>query len=146
VQLATHSGRGGDVDVRYEGPDEGVVVAADAAQLRQLTWNLVRNAVQASTAGAEVVVRVSSVDGSPALEVQDDGPGIGEDAKDLIFNAFFTTRSSGVGIGLAVVKQVADDHGFAVQVESERGRGALFRVVMLARKRPGVSSIPPLPR
>ncbi|MFI5302734.1 MAG: histidine kinase dimerization/phospho-acceptor domain-containing protein, partial [Polyangiales bacterium] len=59
VQLATQSGRGEhDVPVRYEGPDS-LVVSADAAQLRQVIWNLLRNAVQATAADAEVVVRVA---------------------------------------------------------------------------------------
>ena len=47
-----------------------------------------------------------------------------------LFDAFFTTRSQGSGVGLAVVKRIADEHGFLIHVKSEAGRGASFRVLM----------------
>jgi signal transduction histidine kinase len=62
--------------------------------------------------------------------VHDDGPGIGADARGRLFDAFFTTRSSGMGIGLAVVKRIVDEHGWEIEVESNAGRGATFRVRM----------------
>lgn len=127
VVLARGSGRGADVGVRYEGP-EHAWIRADAAQLRQLVWNLVRNAVQASTAGDEVRVRIEHEGERLHLDVEDDGPGIEPSARERLFDAFFTTRSQGTGVGLAVVKRIADDHGFEVRVESETGRGARFRV------------------
>jgi signal transduction histidine kinase len=139
VALAAHSGRGADVMVRYEGPSEAeaLVMRADAGQLRQVVWNLVRNAVQASSPGAKVLVRVAAEsstkrksNGSAMLEVHDDGPGIGAEAKGRLFDAFFTTRSSGMGIGLAVVKRIVDEHGWHIEVESSEGRGATFRVRM----------------
>ena len=103
--------------------------APTAAQLRQLAWNLVRNAVQASSAGDAVRVRVQrDARDHAVLEVSDRGIGIDEQAKVRLFDAFFTTRSQGTGVGLAVVKRIADEHGFSIEVTSERGRGATFRV------------------
>jgi signal transduction histidine kinase len=131
VALASNTGRGGDVVVRYEGPgeSESAVYQADASQLRQVVWNLVRNAVQVSGPGAPVTVRVTREgDGRAVIAVHDDGPGIGPEARARLFDAFFTTRSSGVGIGLAVVKRIVDDHGWAIDVESHEGRGATFSV------------------
>lgn len=140
VALASQSGRGADVLVRYDGPadPESLITRADAGQLRQVVWNLVRNAVQASSPGAKVMVRVASdavaskrkSNGATLLEVHDDGPGIGAEAKGRLFDAFFTTRSSGMGIGLAVVKRIVDEHGWRIEVESKEGRGATFRVRM----------------
>jgi two-component system sensor histidine kinase HydH len=138
VALASQSGRGTDMNVRYEGPGENepLVLQADPGQLRQVVWNLVRNAVQASSPGARVLVRVAAEGkgrhhGARAmLEVHDDGPGIGEEAQGRLFDAFFTTRSSGMGIGLAVVKRIVDEHGWVIEVESKEGRGATFRVRM----------------
>jgi signal transduction histidine kinase len=132
VALAAQSGRAvSDVRVSYEGV-ERAPICADSAQLRQLIWNLVRNAVQASSAGREVRVSVrtlgSGEDSQAELTVQDDGVGLSEQAKERIFDAFFTTRAQGTGVGLAVVKRIADDHRFEIAVESQSGRGATFRV------------------
>ncbi|MBL8740157.1 MAG: two-component sensor histidine kinase [Myxococcales bacterium] len=128
VLLASRSGRGRDLNVTFKGPDS-LLVRADAAQLRQLLWNLVRNAVQASSAGDEVEVQVARAAGGRAtLSVSDRGPGIEPDAMGRIFDAFFTTRSHGTGVGLAVVKRIVDAHGFAIEVASVGG--ATFTVTV----------------
>jgi len=145
ITLAAKSGRGGDVCVRYDGAREAPVLA-DAAQMRQVVWNLMRNAVQASVPGDEITVRVSDGPGGErVLEVSDHGPGIPAEARRRLFDAFFTTRAHGMGIGLAVVKRIVDDHGFAVDVDSTDGKGTTFRVriprgsVLAAPERDGVS-------
>lgn len=130
LALASRSGRGSDVELRYEGL-RALIVQADAGQLRQVVWNLVRNAIQVSSPGARVLVRVMIENGVAVLDITDEGPGIPSDARSQIFDAFFTTRSSGVGVGLAVVKRVIDDHGFRIEVISRRGEGATFRVELL---------------
>lgn len=125
VELARRSGRGEDVVVRFEGPN-ALSVRADGAQVRQLLWNLVRNAVQASSAGAEVVVLVESEPDGVQVSVRDSGPGIAAESIERIFDAFFTTRSHGTGVGLAVVKQIVDAHGWSIDVASQDG--AVFSV------------------
>jgi two-component system, NtrC family, sensor histidine kinase HydH len=128
VELSSYSGRAAsDVEVVYRGA-ERAMVRADAAQVRQLVWNLVRNAVQASSAGDAVEVAIEVRDGCGELSVRDSGVGIEPEARARLFDAFFTTRSQGTGIGLAVVKRIADEHGFAIDVESESGQGATFRI------------------
>jgi signal transduction histidine kinase len=129
VLLANRSGRGGDVAVRYEG-EEACDVEADAAMLRQVIWNLVRNGVQVSSAGDEVAVRVERAGGAAELAVRDDGPGIAREAIPRLFDAFYTTRSHGTGVGLAVVKRIVDDHGWDLRVDSAPGRGATFSVTI----------------
>ncbi|WP_438004641.1 ATP-binding protein [Sorangium sp. So ce321] len=127
VVLAGRSGRGGDVEVRFEGP-ASAPVTADAAQMRQVVWNLVRNAIQASSPGASVTVRLWRDAGAWLLEIRDRGRGIPAGARDRLFDAFFTTRTHGMGIGLAVVKRILDDHGFGIEVDSREGEGTAFRV------------------
>ena len=85
----------------------------DAAQMRQVLWNLVRNGVQATAAGTGVVVSVRAVGSRVEMVVTDEGPGITKDASEKIFDAFYTTRSHGAGIGLAVVRRIIDDHAAA---------------------------------
>jgi two-component system sensor histidine kinase HydH len=128
VELAARSGRAvSDVEVRYEGL-RSVLIEADGAQLRQLVWNLVRNGVQASRPGGLVRVVLELQGGRAVLSVIDRGVGIDEEARARLFDAFFTTRSHGTGVGLAVVKSIADEHGFEIDVESGAGQGATFRV------------------
>jgi len=137
VALASTSGRGGsDVRVEYQGL-ERAEVRADSAQIRQLIWNLVRNAVQASNPGDVVVVSLESDPAGLVLAVADHGPGIDEAARERLFDAFFTTRSHGTGVGLAVVKAIAEAHGFSVEVDSREGRGATFRVHLTSPAAPG---------
>jgi signal transduction histidine kinase len=128
VELATRSGRAvSDVKVVYEGP-AALIVQADGAQLRQLVWNLVRNGVQARRPGGLVRVVLALEPQGASLAVIDRGAGIDAEARSRLFDAFFTTRSHGTGVGLAVVKSIADEHGFAIDVESGAGQGATFRV------------------
>ncbi|HTM44709.1 MAG TPA: ATP-binding protein [Polyangiaceae bacterium] len=132
VKLAGQSGRGvSDVGIVMQHSDADARVLADGAQLRQLIWNLVRNAVQASDPGSQVIVSVrKNGKGEVELVVADNGVGLSPEAKQHIFDAFFTTRSQGTGLGLAVVKRIADNHGFPINVESNVGGGATFRIGM----------------
>jgi len=129
VELASRSERSGagDVEVRYLGPEGAVLARCDASQMRQVLWNLVRNGVQASGAGSTVTVAVVDTDdGRVRMSVSDEGPGISEDAADKIFEAFFTTRSHGAGIGLAVVRRIIDDHaplGATIEVRNNSSPG-----------------------
>lgn len=130
VHLSTQSGRGSDVQVHYEGETSPILLQADAAQLRQALWNLVRNAIQASSPGQAVTVRILRSSSEVIIEVQDQGKGIQETSRNQIFDAFFTTRTQGTGIGLAVVRQVIEDHSWKIEVESAEGKGAIFRIIV----------------
>ena len=78
--------------------------------------------------GDGVEVAVELIGKHTWLRVSDRGVGIDEAARERLFDAFFTTRSQGTGMGLAVVKRIADEHAFSIMVDSSRGRGATFRV------------------
>lgn len=128
--LARNSGRGvGDVLVYFEGETE-LPVIADPGMLRQMLWNLVRNAVQASGAGDVVRVGVYLEANHAVVEVVDHGVGISDEAKPQLFDAFYTTRSQGTGIGLAVVKRIVTEHGWSIAVVDTVPRGATFRVTL----------------
>jgi two-component system, NtrC family, sensor histidine kinase HydH len=137
VELARREQPGNDDDARvtiaYAGAEGSAIARCDGAQIRQVLWNLVRNAVQASPAGTKVTVEVEAVAGGIALRVADSGPGISDEAKKRIFDAFYTTRSHGAGIGLAVVQRIVDEHaafGARISVDNLEGRGAEFRVYL----------------
>jgi two-component system sensor histidine kinase PilS (NtrC family) len=123
-------------------------VRADAAQLRQLLWNLLLNAAQAMAGGgrltvgarpcprpeaqddAEAVRTVDQGDGTPGVEisVSDTGGGIAPEVLDQIFDPFFTTKRAGSGLGLATVHRIVESNGGRLWVESALGAGTTFRV------------------
>jgi signal transduction histidine kinase len=103
-------------------------VDEDAVQ-RSLV-NLVRNAIQASPPGGTVDVELQQEGETATIRVLDEGPGIDDQDREKLFDAFFTTRTSGTGLGLALVRRVAEEHGGWVQLRNRptRGAEAIFRV------------------
>lgn len=105
-----------------------VSVFADGDQLRQVVWNLLKNAIQASPEDGTVTV-VTKLEGDEAIvEVQDEGRGIASDEQSRLFETFYSKRPQGVGIGLALVHQIVNAHAGTIEVESAPGQGATFRV------------------
>jgi signal transduction histidine kinase len=104
-------------------------IRADAELLRQAFLNLCVNAVQAmQPGGGQLRVRIRRDGGGLAVEFQDTGPGMDPETRQHVFEPFYTTKANGTGLGLAIVRQAAEAHGGAVEVESEPGKGALFRI------------------
>ncbi len=104
-------------------------VRADAELLRQAFLNLAVNAVQAMRpGGGRLAVRLRREGGDLLAEFQDTGPGMDEETRRHVFEPFFTTKVNGTGLGLVIVRQAAEAHGGAVEVQTEPGRGALFRI------------------
>ncbi len=109
-------------------------VAGDRVSMQQLVTNLVANALDAAEdAGGEnrqVVLRTGLDAGARMLTVTDNGRGIAPEHLPRVFEAFFTTRKDGVGLGLAIARSIADDHGGRLSVVNNPGRGATFRLVI----------------
>jgi len=104
-------------------------VVADGEILRQAFLNLCVNAIQAmQPGGGRLEVRLRPDGAGVAVEFQDTGPGMAPEVRQHVFEPFFTTKASGTGLGLAIVRQAAETHGGTAEVESEPGKGALFRV------------------
>jgi two-component system sensor histidine kinase PilS (NtrC family) len=99
-----------------------------SGQLRQVVWNLVRNAAEAMPGGGEIRVRVSKDGGHPMLIISDTGAGIPKAHLERIFEPFYSTKVSGSGLGLATVARIVDDHRGHIDVDSEPGRGTTFTV------------------
>ncbi len=112
--------------------DGGAAVRGDEAQLRQVLWNLLRNAADAVSSGGEVKVGVLARDGEVRLEVKDTGVGIGPEERARIFEPFFSTKERGSGLGLATVHRIIEAHGGRIELESEPGRGSTFSVILPA--------------
>jgi two-component system sensor histidine kinase HydH len=90
----------------------------------------VQNAIQASKAGQEVEIRVAPSDEDVKIFVTDHGSGIEKDHLENIFNPFFTTKPNGVGLGLAIVSKIVDEHHGQIYVFSEPGQGTRFELAL----------------
>jgi signal transduction histidine kinase len=108
-------------------------VSVDSRQLRQALLNLFHNAVQAMPDGGVVRIHASPVERGGkrlAIEVADSGPGIDPDVRDRIFQPFFTTKATGTGLGLAVVRRIAESHGGSVEARNGERGGAVFTLLL----------------
>ncbi|HET8655067.1 MAG TPA: PAS domain S-box protein [Longimicrobiaceae bacterium] len=108
-------------------------ILADVGQMEQAVLNLVINAEQAlaTQSGARLLtLRTRPTQDGISLQVQDNGPGIAPELLERIFDPFFTTRPAGegMGLGLSLVHSIVAEHGGRVQVDSQPGDGASFRV------------------
>jgi signal transduction histidine kinase len=95
----------------------------DADRLTQATLNILLNAQQAVAAGGTISIIVRQIDISVRVEIHDDGPGIPERQRDKVFQPFYTTKNSGSGLGLSVVKQIIEAHGGRVGILGRAGEG-----------------------
>ncbi len=108
------------------------VLLADARQLGQLLWNLLANAADAMPGGGQVRIGARTESGRVELTVADSGPGIDRDALEHVFEPFYTTKEQGTGLGLAIVHSIVGGHGGQIEVESQEGLGATFRISLPA--------------
>jgi two-component system sensor histidine kinase HydH len=102
----------------------------DGQLIERVVYNLVLNAAQASPPSSSITVKTRQMNGTVEIAVIDRGSGIDAPLLDNIFNPFFTTKSSGVGLGLAIVSKIVDEHGGTINVESEPGSGSVFRIFL----------------
>jgi two-component system cell cycle sensor histidine kinase/response regulator CckA len=130
------------VDLRFEICETPLPVRADAAQIEQVLMNLVLNARQAIAGRGRVVVRTSRANPKEApagdarefvkFEVQDSGSGIEPEVLEHIFDPYFTTRSTGTGLGLSMAYGIIRQSEGQIRVASKPGRGSVFTVLLPA--------------
>ena len=123
---ATHK----DVQLALAAPPELDSIRSDPYQLRQVLINLLTNAVYATGKRGNITITIEEKGEEAVLSVQDTGEGIPEENLERVFEPFFSTKSTGegTGLGLFVAREIVDKLGGKIEVESEVGRGASFRV------------------
>jgi two-component system sensor histidine kinase PilS (NtrC family) len=117
LQVARGDKAFANVDVSADAPHP-LAINADPAKLRQVLWNLVRNAAEA---GAKAI-RVEAKPGA-TIAIVDDGWGMAKDVVARMFDPFFTTKPKGTGLGLAICYAIVAEHGGRIDVTSEVGKG-----------------------
>jgi two-component system sensor histidine kinase PilS (NtrC family) len=127
-----HSPKATKIELLRSG-SQSLRIMADAAQLRQVLWNLLQNAAEAMQGEGDITVDVGwTPSGLCRVAVADSGPGISQADTQHLFEPFFTTKEAGTGLGLAFVHRIVEAHLGRVEVQSSLGQGATFSVLLPA--------------
>jgi signal transduction histidine kinase len=128
--------RASDVTLSLEGEPMLPSVELDETQFKQAVMNLLVNARQVLRGGGRVQIRTRAGSGGEVVvEIEDDGPGISEEARERIFEVFYSNRGGGTGLGLPIARQIVQRHGGTIEVETAVGEGTTFRI-RLPRRHP----------
>jgi len=111
-------------------PPDALMVHGNSAALEQLVLNLLLNAAAALPVQGSASVEARLLDDAVEITVRDDGRGIAPDELDHVFDPFYTTREDGTGLGLTIVRRIADAHGAELSIESQPGLGTTIRLSM----------------
>jgi signal transduction histidine kinase len=141
VDFLSPKAEGRNVAIQCQLPKRPLVVQADEAQLRQVLLNLLLNALDAVHNGGEILVDARQDDEEGAgersgqrrrpcvsLRVSDNGRGLPAHDRDRIFEPFFSTKDTGLGLGLAISQRIVEAHGGELAALDREGDGAVFRI------------------
>jgi signal transduction histidine kinase len=129
-----------DLNIIFDTNAEEKVIACDPEKIERLLLNLISNAIKFSDKGDEIFVQVKDRDEHVEISVKDNGIGIEKKQLNMIFDRFkqvnesLSRNAEGTGIGLSLVKSIAELHGGSVYVESEIGKGSKFTVMLPSKK------------
>jgi two-component system nitrogen regulation sensor histidine kinase NtrY len=137
------------VELRAAFAPELPVLEADPDQLKRAVLNLIDNAVEAGAAEVVVGTRWERGTGRIQIVVADDGPGVAPELRDKLFVPYFSTKTTGMGLGLPIVHQIVTDHGGQIRVDENPPRGTRFVIDLPvirpgngARAEPAVTAVP----
>ncbi len=130
MKLLRHSP---DVEAHHELIDdsgsESIMIAADPAQLRQIFWNLARNAMQAMPNGGKLRIGLERIPNNRVrISIEDTGKGMSPEQVEQLFEPFSNSTSGGTGLGLSIVYQIVRDHNGVINVRSLEGKGTTITI------------------
>jgi signal transduction histidine kinase len=137
LRLLRHALQQGGVGVEATYEDGPLTLRGDQAALNQLFLNLIKNsAVALEGRQGTIRVAVRHEGAQIVVTVGDDGPGISPEARDRLFEPFFSTKEagSGSGLGLAICRKIVTEHGGTIEASSPPGEGATFTIVLPAER------------
>ena len=123
-----------EVELRPHLDSDLPVVMLDKSLMRQALVNLCRNAIEAMPEGGSIDLLTRTRGGDVVLEIIDTGKGMDEKTRGQMFQAFFSTRSGGSGLGLPTVRKIVEAHHGKISCESEVGKGTRFTITLPAKR------------
>lgn len=130
IALLRSQAQAKQIEVTFNEQAQGVIAEVDADQMTQVIMNLIMNAIQVLPEGGNILVVLKHIEDKAVIEVMDDGAGIDLQHQSQIFEPFFTQRSGGVGLGLAIVRQIVQAHGGEISYQKSQMNGAQFTIVI----------------
>lgn len=131
VDFFTPQAQSQRVQLRLHKNVSPIEARVDPKLIKQALLNLMINSVQAMGAtGGELILRTSTLDGRAVIDVIDTGPGITPQAVEKIFQAYYSTKRGGTGLGLPMSKRIVEEHGGTMNVKSEPGKGSQFTLTL----------------
>ncbi len=135
TEFVTPQARLAKIEVDFSSPSEPALIRGDSDLLKQAILNLVTNAIDAMHEGGRLQVRIDQSGDKLTLEISDTGPGIPPELRDKVFQLYFTTKTGGSGIGLAMTFRAVQLHNGTISFKSEAGSGTTFRLEFPANVR-----------
>lgn len=130
IALLRSQAQAKQIEVSFNNLAQALLAQMDADQMTQVIMNLIMNAIQVLPVGGKIVVVLKHIDDQAVIEVMDDGEGIDVHHQAQIFEPFFTQRSGGVGLGLAIVRQIVQAHSGEISYQKSQMNGAQFTMVI----------------
>jgi two-component system, sporulation sensor kinase E len=130
LEFLQHEVKDRDILVEVDQPDDLPDAMLDKNQIKQVFFNIIRNAMQAMPQGGLLKITLGSTDRFVSIAFKDTGPGIPADQLGNIFEPYFTTKSEGTGLGLMIVQRIVRDHGGELEVHSEPRVGTTFTIFL----------------
>jgi len=137
IYLLNYKAKKQGITFKLDFPSTPIEVFADENQLRQILINLLLNSLSATSEGGEITIRgeleqaqSSEEPSTIQLTVTDTGQGMSPEILDKIFNPFFTTRQTGTGLGLNIVKRIIDQNKWTIETKSSPSRGTKFTIII----------------
>jgi signal transduction histidine kinase len=116
------------VTIRQGLHNEPLICKVDADMLKQVILNLFINAQQAMSDGGELMIRTNRQEKDAVIQINDTGSGIAPDKLPHIFDAYYSSRPQGSGLGLPTAKKIVEAHNGSIRVDSLQGKGTSFTI------------------
>ena len=125
-----------NVKVKFDIGEHNYPVLIDRRQMEQVLQNLIFNARDAMKEGGIIQISTAEDDMNIFIDIEDNGPGISEENLEKIYDAFFTTKTKGTGLGLGITRRIVDEHQGQLQVNSpvKNGTGTCFKIILPKEK------------
>ncbi|SEM52602.1 PAS domain S-box-containing protein [Paenibacillus sp. OV219] len=119
-----------NVRMAFQRKDEPLFIECDGSEIKQVFINLIKNAIEASNKGGEIVISAEQRGNSTVTTIKDNGCGIPKELLDQIGRPFFSTKVQGTGLGLMISNKIITNHGGKIIIESSEGEGTTFQVIL----------------